>query len=157
MKKNIGVLLLIAALILSGCTEKLNSDMQSSIVDSPANVNTNIGSDMVVDDVTAGEQANISNNDYQMNEDDVGTKEWCIPGSKITANDKEYTIIGIVTYKDKEDVCRAERPIQGGNSTVHFNKEYINKESGAFFSEKSISVGKNARAEASSSVSTIDK
>lgn len=78
--------------------------------------------------------------------------EWCQPGAKVTENGNDYTVVGITTYGDKDNVCKAERPIKGGSSIIYFNKEYLNKESGALFVENSTSSGGNARAEASSSV-----
>lgn len=78
--------------------------------------------------------------------------EWCKPGTNITENGNSYVVVGITTYEDKDNVCKAERPIKGGNSVIYFNKEYVDKESGALFVENSISSGGNARAEASSSV-----
>lgn len=81
----------------------------------------------------------------------VGT-EWCEPGAKVTENGNDYTVVGITTYGYKDNVCKAERPIKGGSSVIYFNKEYVNKESGALFAENSTSSGGNARADASSSV-----
>lgn len=78
--------------------------------------------------------------------------EWCQPGANITENGNDYTVVGITTYGDKDNVCKAERSIKGGSSIIYFNKEYVNKESGALFVENSTSSGGNARAEASSSV-----
>lgn len=81
----------------------------------------------------------------------VGT-EWCKPGANVTENNNVYTVVGITTYGDKDNVCKAERPIKGGSSIIYFNKEYVNKEPGALFVENSTSSGGNARADASSYV-----
>ncbi len=99
----------------------------------------------------------IINNKERSSMSDAGKNtnvgaEWCKPGANVTENGNDYTVIGITTYGDKDNVCKAERPIKGGSSIIYFNKEYVNKESGALFAENSTSSGGNAHAEASSSV-----
>lgn len=82
----------------------------------------------------------------------VGT-DWCVPGSKTTHDNEEFSVVGITTYENKNNVCKAERPIPGGSSVIYFNKEYLNKESGAFIVANSVSSGKNAHSEAKAVVS----
>ncbi len=71
------------------------------------------------------------------------TSSWCKPGANVIENGNVYIVIGITTYGDIYNVCKAERSIGGGSgrSVIYFNKEYVNKESGALFVESSTSSG----------------
>lgn len=159
------ILSIVAVLILSGCIEKTTDNKNDTLTrSSMANDTTSdIKSDVVDINIEEKTQINVSGEDTKTNSINIGSKtgsEWCIPGSKITASlpsgQEEFTVTGITTYTDNRGksyngLCKAERPIKGGNSVRYFNKEgtivIMRSESssndGDAYAEASVSVSVN--------------
>jgi Tfp pilus assembly protein PilX len=146
--KKLAILSIVAILLLSGCTSKVDdkSGNQSTVVnnsliktDTPQN-----GTDTDIEKIDVSKEGSRTLN--------TGDNDWCVSDAKISANGKEYIVVGITTYGDHDNVCKAEMPIQGGSAVIYFNKEYVNKESGAYFAENATSSGPNAHSEAKVSV-----
>lgn len=158
--KKLVILSIVTILLLSGCTENVDDkgDNQSS-VDNSSLVKNDTSRDVVNETGTETGKINISEEDFEASATGgsetsvtVSRDSWCESGAKISENGKEYEVLGITTYGDKENVCKAERPNQGGSAVIYFNKEYVSKESGAFFAENVTSSGPNAHSEAKVSV-----
>jgi hypothetical protein len=147
--KKLAILSIVAILLLSGCTEKVDdkSGNQSSVVNKSL---TETIAGHTEGDTDVG-KINISEEGHNVLTAD-SNDDWCKSDAKINENGKEYTIVGITTYGDKDNLCKAERAIQGGNAAIYYNKEYVNKEAGAFFAENATSSGPNAHSEAKVSV-----
>lgn len=162
--KKLAILSIVAILILSGCVDNADNkdSTKSSTLNSTADANIDVKSDVatvgtgteqkidvsdVGGDVTNGETGGDNVDDTNVN---TGS-DWCTPGDKITVdiqgNQEEFSVIGITTYTDKkgnahENVCKAEKTIQGGTSVRYFNEE------GSFVAMVSKSSGVNANSNA---------
>lgn len=161
MKKLVTVSLmaiLILSAVLSGCvgnkagskdnatqSTKNSEDIQTGI---KSDISQNVGTDIEKISVSSKGTDTLTTN---------GGSGWCIPGDKVTANGKEYSVVEITSYENRNNICKAEMPIKGGSNIIFFNKEYTDGKSGAFFVEKSESSGPGASANAKASVSVTGK
>lgn len=150
--KKLAILSVVAILLLSGCTDKVDDkgNNESSVVNSSL-IKTDTTQDVANETGTETGKINVSGEESDKSVT-VSEYNWCESGAKISENGREYTVLGITTYEDKGNVCKAEAPNQGGSAVIYFNKEYVNKASGAFIKESVTSSGQNARSEAKVSV-----
>lgn len=157
MKKVIGVLLLIAISILSGCVTDTKDDTQSSIANS--SISDKPGTDSGVTDVVdANDKISVeSGNTYANTVSGIGS-EWCAPGATITIGDNgDFVVVGITTYTTKDGsvhdgVCKAEKSIPGGSSVAYFNEGYINDGNDKLIVVEASANGSNAHASSSVTV-----
>lgn len=148
--KKLVILSFVAILILSGCVSKTDNknDTQSNVVNSPKS-----GIESGVESISA--EYGIANIGVDTGgKNNVGTGSgWCEPGSKITVNQEEFTVVGITTYTDNVNtysgLCKVERTIKGGSSVRYFNKEGTI----SIMTSESSSKDGSASAESSASVS----
>lgn len=148
--KKLVVLSIMAILLLSGCTSKVDDKSdQSSVVNSSltktstdANATNNVSTETEKIGVNSENSETISIS---------GEGGWCTPESKMMSSGKEFTVVGVVSYKGQGNICKAEKVTQDGSSTIYYNEDYANNGSNQFI--EAISTGKNASANASASAS----
>ena len=147
------IFLIMAVLLISGLSGCMNNKPGNATT--PLNTTTGMESE-----IKAGEGKKLpdffnltseSTRNYSTRNAGDG---WCTPGSKIMVNlpsgEKEYTITGLTTYKDRE-VCRAELKFENGTSVKYFSKD------GRFQAMVSNASGQGSvHSEASTAVSSQD-
>lgn len=132
------VFLLIAILsvsLFSGCVD--NAINQNKRLNESVKSDTNVTSGIKAGPDTESVNANrtgTGQGDAALNLSDKGGAgnsnsggaNWCVPGSKVTvllpSGEKEYTVIGITTYKGRE-VCQAEMKYENGTSVQYVSKD----------------------------------
>lgn len=153
-------LLLMVAVTLSGCID-YSEDMKKSNVSDNVTVEGNVSEEdnisvsgtIISTSITGG----IVDRGITSQEAD-----WCLPANTLVLNQEEFTVIGITNYIDDrggvhENVCKAVRSTENETSTVYFDEGYINKDSKQFLTMKTYSAGKNTHANASISISVMNK
>ncbi len=154
MKKVIGMLLLIAISILSGCVTNTKDDAQSSVVNSSVSDRPGIDSD-VTDVVGTDDKISVKSGATDTNTVSGTGPGWCTPGATIDIkNNGDFIIAGITTYTDedgnvRDGVCKAEKSIPSGSSVAYFNEGYVNDGNDKFIAVKSSANGPNAHASSS--------
>lgn len=151
MKKAIGMLLLIAISILSGCVTNTKDDTQSSIANSSVSDKPDTDSD-VTGVADTDDKISIEGGDTGTNTVSGTGSGWCTPGATIDIKDSgDFVVAGITTYTAKDGsvhdgVCKAEKSIPGGKSIAYFNEGYVNDGSDKFIAVESSAKGPNAYA-----------
>lgn len=158
--KKLVTMSLIAILLLSamsGCIDNKtgNKDNGTVSTENSAGIQTSTKSGVSQNIGTDIEKIGVGGN--STNTLTMSGEYWCKSGDKITENGKEYSVIEITSFENRNNICKAEMPIKGGSNTIFFNKEYTEGKSGAFFFEKSESSGSGASANAIASVSIAGK
>lgn len=133
MKKTIVIIMIMLSIsILSGCISdnKINS---KNVTDT--NTTKNISSEVKISDgqTKTEEVSNVSkliltvaDKESDSKRSDDTDADWCKPGNKLTvklqSGDKEFTIVGLTTYQERE-VCKAEILYENGKSIKYFSKD----------------------------------